>query len=90
MPADKECLSPTRRGLLRADVPKQPLPPDVGGLPGDGGALRGLLPDLPQHSRRRAHRAGDGNAAQVLPNSQVMGALRKDGKKKKKKKKNLH
>lgn len=43
-----------RRRTLRAAVQEQPLQTDLCGVPGDGRPFRGLLPDLPQHARRRA------------------------------------
>uniref|UniRef100_A0A674MMA9 UNC93-like protein MFSD11 n=1 Tax=Takifugu rubripes TaxID=31033 RepID=A0A674MMA9_TAKRU len=43
-----------RRGTLRAAVQEQSLQTDLCGVPGDGRPFRGLLPDLPQHARRRA------------------------------------
>lgn len=40
-----------RRRLVRLGVQEQSIQTHLGGLPGNGGTLRGLLSHLPQHSR---------------------------------------
>lgn len=54
---------------------EQSLQTHLGGLPGDGGPLCGLLPDLPQHPGRRPRGLQQQLAEEPLPDAQVMAGF---------------
>lgn len=65
-----------RRRTVWLAVQEQSLQTDLGGLPGDGGPLRGLLPDLPQHPGRRARGLQRQHGQEPLPDAQVTARWR--------------
>lgn len=67
----KSVLVADRRRTVWAAVQEQSLQTDLGGLPGDGGPLCGLLPDLPQHSGRCPRGLQQQHGAEPVPDAQV-------------------
>lgn len=61
----------SRRRTVWPAVQEQPLSTDLGGLPGDGGPLCGLLLDLPQHPGRRPRGLQQQHGEEPLLDAQV-------------------